>query len=156
LPRRLLRDTRRGLVGGVAAGFGRYLDVDPVLVRVALVLLAFANGIGVLFYLVCWALIPRDPEGGGAEAAPSGAEAVREAGRRFAEEVRANAPGSEHVRAALGGMLILIGGLLLADNLGWLRWPRWANVETLWPLLLVAFGAGLLMKSRRAPARTEN
>ena len=28
MPRRLTRDTQRAVVGGVAAGFGRYLDVD--------------------------------------------------------------------------------------------------------------------------------
>jgi phage shock protein C len=156
VPRRLLRDSRQGVVGGVAAGLGRYLDVDPVLVRVAFVLLAFANGIGLLAYLVSWALIPRDAESSAVEPGPSGADAVREAGLRFAEEVRSNAPGTEHVQAALGGTLILIGGVLLAHNLGWFYWPYWANFRTLWPLLLVALGAGLLMKSRREPARTQS
>jgi phage shock protein PspC (stress-responsive transcriptional regulator) len=151
----LLRDTRRGVIGGVAAGFGRYLDVDPVLVRLGLVLLAFANGIGILLYLISWALVPQDPVAEGAEPGPSNAEVARDAGLRFAEEVRSNTPGSEHVQAAVGALLILTGSLLLADNLGWLRWPRWANLATLWPLLLVWLGAGLLMKSRRAVARTQ-
>ena len=44
------------------------------------------------------------------------------------------------------------GALLLADNFGWLRWPNWFNVETLWPLLLVALGVGLIVKSQRAVA----
>lgn len=156
MPRRLFRDTRRRVISGVAAGFGRYLDVDPVLVRLALVLLAFANGLGILIYLVSWALVPAGSEGGSVEPGPSGADAVREAGLQFAEEIRASAAGTEHVQAAAGGLLILIGVLLLADNLGWLRWPYWANVRTLWPLLLVWLGAGLLMKSRREPARTQS
>ena len=59
MPRRLTRDTQRAVLGGVAAGFGRYLDVDPVLARLGFVLLAFVNGLGILFYLACWLLMPR-------------------------------------------------------------------------------------------------
>jgi len=43
VPRRLTRDTQHAVLGGVAAGFGRYLDVDPVLARLAFVLLAFVH-----------------------------------------------------------------------------------------------------------------
>jgi phage shock protein C len=152
VPRKLVRDTRHGLVGGVAAGFGDYLEVDPVLVRLALILLVFANGIGLLVYLVAWALIPRAPEAAGQDTA-SGAEALRDASVRLAEQVRSRA-GVEQVQAAVGGLLVLLGGLLLAHNLGWLYWPRWASIETLWPVLLIALGIGLVTKSRRAPARS--
>ena len=60
MARSLTRDPGRAVLGGVAAGFGRYLDVDPVLVRLAFVVLCFANGLGLLLYLASWALIPRE------------------------------------------------------------------------------------------------
>ena len=44
-----------GLCGGVAEHWG----VDPVLVRVAWVLLAFTGGIGVVLYLAGWLLVPQ-------------------------------------------------------------------------------------------------
>jgi hypothetical protein len=44
---------------------------------------------------------------------------------------------------------VLLGAVLLADNLGWLHWPYWARFETLWPLALVALGIGLIARSRR-------
>ena len=50
---------------------------------------------------------------------------------------------------AIGSVLVLTGALLLAHNLGWLHWPYWMRFETLWPLLLVALGLGLVFKSRR-------
>lgn len=159
MPKRLVRDKKNGVIGGVAAGFGRYLDVDPVLVRVAFVLLAFANGLGILAYLVSWVLIPRGPEAEAApgvppvqpaEQAPSAAMAeVMGQASQFAAEIRQAAPGVENVQAGVGALLILIGAVILADNLGWLRWPYWANVETLWPIALVGLGAGLMLKSRR-------
>jgi phage shock protein PspC (stress-responsive transcriptional regulator) len=173
VPKRLVRDTRRGIIGGVAAGFGLYLDVDPVLVRLAFVLLAFAHGLGVLLYLAGWLLMPRgesleagaEPTGvvsgatvgsGVGSAAEAGVEALREAGSRLASEARAAAsgvreagPASESVQTAVGGLLVVIGGVLLAHNLGWLHWPWWLSVGTLWPTVLVALGVGLILKSRR-------
>ncbi|HEY6813838.1 MAG TPA: PspC domain-containing protein, partial [Propionibacteriaceae bacterium] len=43
-----------GLCGGVAQHWG----IDPVLVRVGWVLLAFSSGIGLVLYLAGWLLIP--------------------------------------------------------------------------------------------------
>ena len=56
--RRLLRSRRDRMIGGVCGGLGRYLNVDPVLLRIAAVALALAGGVGVLAYLVAWVLIP--------------------------------------------------------------------------------------------------
>jgi phage shock protein C len=48
------------MLAGVAAGFARYLGIDVTLVRVALVVLCFAGGIGLPLYLASWLLIPDD------------------------------------------------------------------------------------------------
>ena len=61
-----VRDTRRHLrrssedriIGGVAGGVGDYFDIDPVIVRIAIVVLSLAGGTGVLAYLAAWLLIP--------------------------------------------------------------------------------------------------
>jgi phage shock protein PspC (stress-responsive transcriptional regulator) len=157
VPRRLTRDPQHAVLGGVAAGFGRYLDVDPVLARLAFVLLAFVNGLGVLFYLACWLLMPR-ADAAVASASPASAtagtgfETLRDAGTRLADGVRQGAPDPAAAQLAIGSVLIVGGSLLLAHNLGWLHWPHWMRVETLWPLLLVALGVGLVLKSRRPPA----
>lgn len=156
MPRRLTRDTQRAVLGGVAAGFGRYLDVDPVLARLAFVLLAFVNGLGLLFYLACWVLMPRaDAIAAATASGPStgtGFETLREAGAQVAAEVRQGVPDPAAAQLAIGSVLIVGGTLLLAHNLGWLHWPYWMRFETLWPLLLVALGVGLVLKSRRPAA----
>jgi phage shock protein PspC (stress-responsive transcriptional regulator) len=51
------------MVGGVAGGLGRYFDVDPVLFRIAFVVLVFAGGAGILAYLGLWLITPTDGEG---------------------------------------------------------------------------------------------
>jgi phage shock protein C len=164
------------VIGGVAAGLGQYLDVDPVLVRLAFVLLFFANGFGLLAYLVGWVMIPRAEAGDptvsprATEAAQQGFQAVREASGRVADEVRSAAgnvrsaagsarsaaPDPARAQAAVGTILVLAGSLLLADNFGWLRWPDWANIGTLWPLLLVGLGIGLIVKSQRRAAASRS
>lgn len=58
--RKLFRDPDDKVLGGVIAGFCRYLDIeDPVLMRLLFVLLVFfAHAFLVIVYAVCWALIP--------------------------------------------------------------------------------------------------
>jgi len=59
---RLRRSTTDKKVAGVAGGIGRHLDIDPVIVRVAFVVLTFFGGSGLLVYGACWLLLPRDDE----------------------------------------------------------------------------------------------
>ena len=46
------------MVAGVAAALGRRYGVDPVLLRVAFVVLTVCGGVGVLLYLLGWLLLP--------------------------------------------------------------------------------------------------
>jgi phage shock protein PspC (stress-responsive transcriptional regulator) len=159
VPRKLTRDTKHGVVAGVAAGFGRYLDVDPVLARLGFVLLTFVNGLGLLVYLAGWALMPREDApasgapvgtpGAAPPAATAGFESLRDASSQIAAEVRKATAEPASAQLAIGSLLVLTGSLLLAHNLGLLHWPYWMRFETLWPLLLVALGLGLVFKSRR-------
>ena len=45
---------------GVCSGFADRLGIDPVIVRVALVVLSLVWGVGITIYLVAWALLPND------------------------------------------------------------------------------------------------
>jgi phage shock protein C len=55
---RLHRDTRGRMLAGVASGVADYFDVDPTLVRIGFVALAFLGGLAVPLYLAGWLLIP--------------------------------------------------------------------------------------------------
>ncbi len=46
------------MVAGVAAGMADYFDIDPTLVRIGFVALAFLGGLAVPLYLAGWLLIP--------------------------------------------------------------------------------------------------
>ena len=57
---RLRRSTHDRKVAGVAGGLARHLDIDPVILRVAFVVLAFFGGAGLILYGACWLLVPED------------------------------------------------------------------------------------------------
>ncbi len=46
-------------VAGVCGGLGETFGIDPLLFRVAIVILSFICGAGVLLYLALWLLMPR-------------------------------------------------------------------------------------------------
>jgi phage shock protein PspC (stress-responsive transcriptional regulator) len=50
------------MLGGVAAGVARYLDVDVLFVRIAFAVLAFFGGSGLIVYAAAWLLIPTDED----------------------------------------------------------------------------------------------
>ena len=58
-----VRDPDHKLVAGVACGLGRRLGVDPLVVRIAVVILTLAGGAGLLVYGIAWA-VSRNPEPG--------------------------------------------------------------------------------------------
>jgi phage shock protein PspC (stress-responsive transcriptional regulator) len=55
---RLHRRHRGRMLGGVAAGLADYFDVDPTLVRIGFVALAFVGGLALPLYVAGWVLIP--------------------------------------------------------------------------------------------------
>ena len=55
---RLHRVGRGRMLAGVAAGVADYFDVDPTIVRIGFVALAFLGGLAVPLYLAGWLLIP--------------------------------------------------------------------------------------------------
>ena len=52
-------------------------------------------------------------------------------------------------RAVFAVILIVIGGLMLAGNLGWISWDFVLSLWQLWPLVLVVIGIQLLLGRRK-------
>jgi len=55
---RLLRDPFDKVIGGVCSGLAHYFDIDPVIVRLIMVVLFLTAGIGFLTYIIAWCVIP--------------------------------------------------------------------------------------------------
>lgn len=60
--KRLYRSGRDKMLGGVCSGLGEYFDIDPTLIRLAIIIAVFGAGAGLLAYLIAWIIIPLNPE----------------------------------------------------------------------------------------------
>jgi signal transduction histidine kinase/phage shock protein PspC (stress-responsive transcriptional regulator) len=117
----LRRDLDHKIVAGVAAGIARTIGIDPLLVRVAFVVLTIVSGIGIPLYLAGWLLMA--PSTGG----PS-----------LASRLRAR-PGSWQVAAGAG--FLSLGALLTVRELG-----LWWSDAIVWPFVLAVSGGALLWR----------
>src|SRR5918995_5267512 len=120
LPDGLARRRDGRVVAGVCAGVARWIGVDPIVVRLAACILALANGVGVVLYLVAWAVLPEGTADTGAAPTPSGAKR-----------------GSQ---LALAVGCITVGALLLV------RWmaPFFPD-QLVWPAAVAGTGMGLVL-----------
>lgn len=110
-PRRLVRRRDDRVIAGVASGAAHYLQVDPVVVRIAFVVLCLIGGVGLLLYLAAWLLMP------------DAATNIQEHGNG----VRRDEP-----RFWIAVALIVVASALLADEL-------W-RPGLVWPLALIGIG----------------
>lgn len=60
LSKRLYRSRTNQIIGGVCGGLGDYFGIDPVLFRLAFVLLVLMFGTGVLAYIILWLIMPEE------------------------------------------------------------------------------------------------
>src|SRR4051812_8660449 len=59
-----LTRTRDGrVVGGVASGIAKRFGIDPLIVRIAFVVLTVVSGSGVLLYMIGWLWLPNEDTG---------------------------------------------------------------------------------------------
>jgi phage shock protein PspC (stress-responsive transcriptional regulator) len=62
--KRLYRSKNDRMMGGVCAGLGEHLDVDPTVIRLVWAVIAVLSiGTGVLVYILAWILIPEEDTG---------------------------------------------------------------------------------------------
>jgi len=57
-PKKLYRDKDNSMLGGVLSGLGHYAGVDPLWLRIIVVILFFGFGTGLLIYVILWILVP--------------------------------------------------------------------------------------------------
>ena len=61
----LYRSKNNRILGGVCAGLGEHLDVDPTVIRLIWAVVTLISfGTGIIVYIVAWIIIPEDDTGG--------------------------------------------------------------------------------------------
>ena len=126
------RSRSDALLGGVCTGAARYLNLDPVIIRIAFVVMTFIGGSGLILYVAAWFFLPTE-------------DAAGIPGRSVAADWF-NLEGNEE-RVRVGGMIAagVVAVLAVVGDSGW----GWGFPWWLFPIGLVLFFAVFLPKRRR-------
>lgn len=148
-PRRLYRSTTDRRIWGVCGGLAEYFIVDPVLVRVAFVILIFASGIAIPAYIILAIVVPCASGASQTQASTPpksepGAQAPNSPTPPPAPPVTSHQPASGSVIA--GVILVAFGMVALLGNLVHIPWFEW---KVIGPVILIIIGLLLFYRRRR-------
>ena len=129
-PRRLHRSSSEHVLGGVCGGLAEYFDIDPAIVRIGAVVIAFMGGTGVFAYIGAWIFLPL---AGPVET--HGRNRRHHGGRVFRNH--------RDRRKIIGAALLGLGALNLLDRVG-----LGFRSDVSWPLALIGIGAAVLWSRR--------
>lgn len=136
-PKKLYRSKENKMVAGVCGGLGEYFNTDPVWIRLAAVLLALMDGVGIIVYIIAWIIIPVNPKQKGAK--------TTEAEKAVEKAQKALKSKNEEDKSYLFGMFIIgLGAILLIRNVF-----DWIDDGIIWALALIALGFYLLMRRKK-------
>jgi len=155
MAKKLYRSTTDKMLGGVAGGLAEYFDIDSTLVRVLFIVVVFLGGGGIIAYIILWIVVPQkpyeipknafnqSPPDSGSGSGNSSTENKSDSFSVANGSVAGSMTHSNNKQLWIAIVLIVIGGLLLLDNL----FPRF-NFDYYWPVILIGIGMGLLLKSK--------
>ncbi len=130
---RLTRSETDKKIAGVCGGLANYLDLDPVLVRLAFVVLTLASGVGILLYIILAIITPKES---------------------IADEIHLNPqldvyPDSKLIKAkekrrrtVFAGLMVFTGSMFLMGNFG-------INFSVMMPAILILVGVSLIMNQKQ-------
>ncbi len=140
---RLYRIRNNRMIAGVSTGLAEYFDIDPVIIRLAFVISTFISGIGLIAYILLWIIVPEKSEiYASASNSNINVENPELNSTGEPQTVVKNNSDKKDRSFIFGLALIVIGFLFLADTV----FPFFFS-DKLWPLILVALGIILIVKS---------
>ncbi|MFH1651032.1 MAG: PspC domain-containing protein [Chloroflexota bacterium] len=153
----LYRSRKNRMIWGVCGGLADYFDLEPTIVRLIFVLLAFANGMGVLIYIILAIVVPQEgaPSRPSRETIRENVEEMKGTAEAVGKELRstfsresgeAAAPRAKWNRNLVGVVFIVFGLLFLLGSLNLFRALAWTYI---WPVLIIAVGLILIFANRR-------
>lgn len=134
-PKTLYRSETNRVIGGVAGGLGEYFEIDPTIVRIIFVLLTIFGGSGVLIYILLWILLPSKSASStfNKNNFKDNIDEIKNQAKSFAHGFR-NSKKNDN-KTSIGILILLVGIILLLDNLG-----LNLSLGRFWPLILIALG----------------
>lgn len=141
MEKKLQRDEHRKTIAGVCAGLADYFGVDVILIRVLFILALLFKGGGLLVYVILWIVMPPKPF------LFNDLTVDYTVPPTSNPNPFQNMPAKKNSGALIGGLiLVFFGSFLLLEEFNLL--PN-LDFGKLWPIILIAIGLGLLLKSNK-------
>ena len=150
--KRLYRSAKSKVFGGVAGGIAEYFDIDPIIIRLLFVIIAFAGGGGAIVYLILWIALPLEPitpftmnmgQSESSDAGNSGGQSSTDFSTGASNPFTTIPAKPENRNSLIGGILLISLGVIFLAN----RLIPNIDFGDLWPLLLVVIGGVLIATS---------
>jgi len=143
MEKKLYRSQDKKVIAGIAGGLGEYLDIDPIIIRIIIVLITIFHGIGLLIYIIMWIVIPAKPykqnvKENYSEDKSNLDETVKEKPDQSPGNLDIE-PKSSNGRIVVGALLILIGTIFLFD-----RFIPFFDFEFVFAIGLVILGMAMI------------
>jgi len=147
------RSRQNKIFGGVAAGLGEYLKLEPIVIRVLFVVSVLFSGIGILLYLIMWIVIPEEKF---IYENTFGSSTENNENKNSDTDSDTSSTNSENInftfhhkkkrdgKVIFGIMLILVGMFFLGIEIF-----SFLNFDDLLPVILIGLGVFLLWKSKK-------
>ncbi len=148
IKKKLYRSEKNKIVAGVCGGLAEYFNIDPVLVRIAFVIVSFFDGVGILAYIILWAFVSKKSDLKNVNS--------EENLKEFSKEVKENldvaalnikkCTSSDKTKNIIAILIIVVGVVILLNqfNYIWFLSPYFV-----FPVLLIIFGIYLLLKDSK-------
>lgn len=81
----LRRSKENRVIAGICGGIAEYFSLDPVLIRVLFLIMAFFGGAGIILYIVCWFIMP---ERDGNETIDDAEEVVDDSKKKTSDKIK--------------------------------------------------------------------
>jgi phage shock protein PspC (stress-responsive transcriptional regulator) len=133
----LYRSKTNKIAAGVCGGLAEYFDIDALFLRIIWVLSVIFGGLGLLFYLAAYIIVPENPE--------------------TIDQQTAVKEKPESKRAFFwGALLIVLGVILLVQNWGLFNYLTFISLpwHGIWAVILILIGLYLIFRTNASPAET--
>ncbi|MCD4745987.1 MAG: PspC domain-containing protein [Bacteroidales bacterium] len=136
------------VIGGVAGGLAKYLNTDPLIIRILFVLAVLLGGGGLIIYIVLWIVVPLENN----DIFNNNKTFINMEDKKTnfetdSKDMKQKHDKHKHDGSLIGGLiLITLGAIFLIDRFV----PR-INFGDLWPIILIIIGVVLIGKNYSKP-----
>jgi phage shock protein PspC (stress-responsive transcriptional regulator) len=143
--KKLYRSRTDRVFFGVCGGLAEYFDMDPTLVRLITVLIAW-GGVGIVAYIVAAIIIPEEPVGNTKKEKDMSkkddfGKKMESAAQQVKTEIEKNPTKGQWI----GGLILIALGILFLVN----QFIPSLDFGKLWPVLLIVVRASILANNTR-------